>query len=226
VRFGTPPSALTVDSITSIGLVLYPRFTALDIVGPFQTLADVPGLEVFFVAEEKGPVVDHTGRCTIEATQSFDEIDTLDVLVVPGGLADRDIDRSNAVVRFVEKIHPTTTWTTSVCTGSIYLAHAGVLDGLTATTHWASYDRLEALGAVPTEQRVISQGKVITAAGVSSGIDMGLVLVAALQGEDMARMIQLAIEYDPQPPFDAGAPSKVTPETREFVGSIFNDPNR
>jgi transcriptional regulator GlxA family with amidase domain len=212
--------------MTTVGLVLYPRFTALDIVGPFQTLADVPGVDAFFVADEKGPVIDHTGKLTLEATHSFDEVDALDVVVVPGGMADRTIDSSNAVVQFVERIHPTTTWTTSVCTGSIYLAHAGILEGLTATTHWASYDRLAALGAIPTEQRVITQGKIITAAGVSSGIDMGLVLVAALQGEDMAKMIQLAIEYDPQPPFDSGAPSKVSPEVKEFVAAIFNNPER
>jgi len=212
--------------MTTVGLVLYPRFTALDIVGPFQTLVDVPGLEVFFVAEEKGPVVDHTGKLTMQATHSFDEVDSLDVLVVPGGMADRGIDRSNAVVRFVEKIHPTTTWTTSVCTGSIYLAQAGILNGLTATTHWASYDRLQALGAIPTEERVITQGKIITAAGVSSGIDMGLTLVAAMQGEEMAKVIQLAIEYDPQPPFDAGAPSKVSPELKSLVSTIFSNPNR
>ena len=212
--------------MTTVGLVLYPQFTALDIVGPFQTLVDVPGLDVFFVAEEKGPVVDHTGKLTMQATHSFDEVDSLDVLVVPGGMADRGIDRSNAVVRFVEKIHPTTTWTTSVCTGSIYLAHAGILNGVTATTHWASYDRLQALGAIPTEERVITQGKVITAAGVSSGIDMGLTLVAAMQGEEMAKVIQLAIEYDPQPPFDSGAPSKVTPELKSLVSAIFSNPNR
>jgi len=215
-----------VDRMTTVGLVLYPRFTALDIVGPFQTLADVPGVDAFFVADEKGPVIDHTGKLALEATHSFDEVDALDVVVVPGGMADRTIDSSNAVVQFVERIHPTTTWTTSVCTGSIYLAHAGILEGLTATTHWASYDRLAALGAIPTEQRVITQGKIITAAGVSSGIDMGLVLVAALQGEDMAKMIQLAIEYDPQPPFDSGAPSKVSPEVKEFVAAIFNNPER
>lgn len=212
--------------MTTVGLVLYPRFTALDIVGPFQTLADVPGVDAFFVADDKGPVIDHTGKLTLEATHSFDEVDALDVVVVPGGMADRTIDSSNAVVQFVERIHPTTTWTTSVCTGSIYLAHAGILEGLTATTHWASYDRLAALGAIPTEQRVITQGKIITAAGVSSGIDMGLVLVAALQGEDMAKMIQLAIEYDPQPPFDSGAPSKVSPEVKEFVAAIFDNPER
>jgi transcriptional regulator GlxA family with amidase domain len=209
-----------------VGLVLYPRFTALDIVGPFQTLVDVPGLNVFFVAAQKGPVVDHTGKLTLEATHSFDEIDSLDVLVVPGGMADRDIDTNNDVVQFIKKIHPTTTWTTSVCTGSIFLAHAGVLNGLTATTHWASYDRLQSLGAIPSEQRVVTEGKIITAAGVSSGIDMGLVLVAAMEGDDMAKLIQLAIEYDPQPPFDSGAPSKVSPEFKQFALQIFSNPNR
>jgi transcriptional regulator GlxA family with amidase domain len=212
--------------MTTVGLVLYPRFTALDIVGPFQTLVDVPGLDVFFVAASTGPVVDHTGRLTLEATRSFDEVNHLDVIVVPGGMADRHIDASDPVVKFVSKVHPATLWTTSVCTGSIFLAHAGILEGVTATTHWASYDRLAALGALPTSQRVVTSGKVITAAGVSAGIDMGLVLVAALLGDDMARAIQLAIEYDPQPPFDAGAPNKVSPELLELVSGIFNNPNR
>ena len=210
----------------TVGLVLYPQFTALDIVGPFQTLVDVPGLDVFFVAADRGPVVDHTGRLTLQCARSFDEVESLDVLVVPGGFADRGIDSTNDVVQFVKKIHPTTTWTTSVCTGSIYLAHAGILNGLNATTHWASYDRLRELGAFPTEQRVIQEGKIITAAGVSAGIDMGLTLVAALEGDEMAKMIQLAIEYDPQPPFDSGAPSKVSPEFKKFVLSIFTNPNR
>ena len=210
----------------TVGLVLYPQFTALDIVGPFQTLVDVPGLDVFFVAADRGPVVDHTGRLTLQAARSFDEVESLDVLVVPGGFADRGIDSTNDVVQFVKKIHPTTTWTTSVCTGSIYLAHAGILNGLNATTHWASYDRLRELGAFPTEQRVIQEGKIITAAGVSAGIDMGLTLVAALEGGEMAKMIQLAIEYDPQPPFDSGAPSKVSPEFKKFALSIFTNPNR
>lgn len=211
--------------MTTIGLVLYPKFTALDIVGPFQTLVDVPGFDVFFIANEVGPVEDHTGRLTMSATKSFSEITELDVLVVPGGNADRGIKENDPVVEFVKRIHPTTTWTTSVCTGSIFLAHAGILDGLVATTHWASYDRLKALGAIPTETRVVQSGKVMTSAGVSSGIDMGLVLVAALVGEDMAKAVQLAIEYDPQPPFDAGAPSKVSPELLELVVALFNENN-
>ncbi len=212
--------------MATVGLVLYPQFTALDIIGPFQTLVDVPGLDVFFIAADKGPVVDHSGKCFLDATCSFDEIDELDVLVVPGGFADRNIDDSHEVVQFIRKIHPTTTWTTSVCTGSIFLAHAGILEGIVATTHWSSYDRLRDLGAIPTEQRVVKEGKIITAAGVSSGIDMGLELVAAIYGDEMAKIIQLAIEYDPQPPFDAGSPSKVSPEFRSFVLDIFNNPTR
>jgi transcriptional regulator GlxA family with amidase domain len=208
--------------MVSVGLVLYPRFTALDIVGPFQTLVDVPGLDVFFVAEKTGPVSDHTGRLSLVATKSFADVDQLDVVVVPGGMADSGLIASDPVVEFVKRIHPTTTWTTSVCTGSIFLATAGVLDGLEATTHWASYERLRALGAIPVETRVVHRGKVITAAGVSSGIDMGLVLVAAMFGDEMAQVIQLAIEYDPQPPFDAGAPSKVTPELLALVQQLFS----
>ncbi|MEY3797188.1 MAG: hypothetical protein RL628_611 [Actinomycetota bacterium] len=208
--------------MVSVGLVLYPRFTALDIVGPFQTLVDVPGLDVFFVAEKTGPVSDHTGRLSLVATKSFADVDQLDVVVVPGGMADSGLIASDPVVEFVKRIHPMTTWTTSVCTGSIFLATAGVLDGIEATTHWASYERLRALGAIPVETRVVHRGKVITAAGVSSGIDMGLVLVAAMFGDEMAQVIQLAIEYDPQPPFDAGAPSKVTPELLALVQQLFS----
>jgi putative intracellular protease/amidase len=208
--------------MTKIGLVLYPQFTALDIVGPFQTLVDVPGLDVFFVAETVGPVTDHTGRLVLHATHAFSEIDALDIVVVPGGFADRVLDEDNAVVQFIKRIHPTTQWTTSVCTGSIFLAHAGVLNGLVATTHWGSYDRLTALGAITTDQRVVHTGKIITAAGVSSGIDMGLVLVAQLAGEETAKAIQLAIEYDPQPPFDSGSPAKATPELVALVSEIFS----
>ena len=208
--------------MVSVGLVLYPRFTALDIVGPFQTLVDVPGLDVFFVAEKAGLVSDHTGRLNLVATKSFAEIEQLDVVVVPGGMADSGLVATDPVVEFVKRIHPLTTWTTSVCTGSIYLAAAGILDGVEATTHWASYERLRALGAIPVETRVVRRGKVITAAGVSSGIDMGLTLVAVMFGDEMAQVIQLAIEYDPQPPFDSGAPSKVAPELLAMVQQLFS----
>jgi transcriptional regulator GlxA family with amidase domain len=204
------------DGAMQIALALYPGFTALDIVGPFQTLVDVPGVDVSFVAATAGPVTDHTGRLTLVATASFAETTTPDVVVVPGGMVE-PTGADDPVVVWIRAVHPTTTWTTSVCTGSLFLAAAGVLDGVDATGHWAAMDRLAALGACPTGERVVERGKVVTAAGVSAGIDMGLTLLSRMFGDDMARAIQLAIEYDPQPPFDAGAPDKVEPEIRELV---------
>jgi transcriptional regulator GlxA family with amidase domain len=210
------------DDPMQIAFVLYPRFTALDIIGPFQTLAELPGAESRWVAEQAGPVVDHTGLTSIVATHSFADTPAPDVIVVPGGMADSHITEGDPVVAWIRAVHPTTTWTTSVCTGAIYLAHAGVLDGIEATTHWTAYDRLAALGALPTERRVVEVGKVITGAGVSAGIDMGLTLASRVAGDDVAKAIQLAIEYDPQPPFDAGAPSKVTPDFLAFVAAMMS----
>jgi transcriptional regulator GlxA family with amidase domain len=201
-------------------LALYDQFTALDIVGPFQTLADLPGVEAVFVAPTRGPIPDHTGRLSLTATAAFDEVPAPEVIVIPGGFADQHAGPDHPVVEWIRAVHPGTTWTTSVCTGSIFLGLAGVLHGLDATTHWSAYERLRALGANPTEQRVVERGKIITAAGVSAGIDMGLTLVARMFDDDIAKAIQLAIEYDPQPPFDAGAPSKVSPELLAFVGEI------
>jgi transcriptional regulator GlxA family with amidase domain len=146
------------------------------------------------------------------------------VIVVPGGFGDREATADHPVARWIRAVHPTTTFTTSVCTGSIFLALAGVLDGLDATTHWAAYGRLRALGATPTEERVVERGRVITAAGVSSGIDMGLTLAAKLFGEESAKVVQLAIEYDPQPPFDSGAPSKVSREFLTMVAELMGEP--
>jgi transcriptional regulator GlxA family with amidase domain len=204
-----------------IALVLYPKFTALDIVGPFQALADVPGHDVEFVAGETGPVVDHTGRCPLVATTTFADVTAPDVVVVPGELF---ADWDDRVVQWLRQVHPSTTWTTSVCTGSLYLAAAGILDGLDATTHWARADQLERLGARYTEQRVVEQGKVITAAGVSSGIDMALTLLDRMYGPTIAQSVQLAIEYDPRPPFDAGSPSKAPADVVELAKAALGVP--
>lgn len=201
-----------------IALALYPKFTMLDIVGPFQVLADVPGHDVVFVGRDTGLVVDHTGRAGIVATKTFDDVPDPDIAVVPGGLGDTELDE--ALVAWLRAIHPTTTWTTSVCTGAIYLGAAGLLDGLDATTHWARRERLESLGAHYTEQRVVERGKIITAAGVSSGIDMALTLLGRMYGPEMAELVQLGIEYDPQPPFDAGSPEKAGPDLVELVKSV------
>ena len=202
-----------------IACVLYPRFTVLDIIGPFQTLVDLRGADAVFVAETAGPVPDHTGRCSLVATHTFAEVIAPDVVVVPGGMADLTADRDDPVVRWLRMVHPGTTWTTSVCTGAIYLGLAGILDGLDATTHGAAYERLRLLGAQPCQERVVRRGKVITAAGVSAGIDMGLMLAAELAGERAAHGVQPAIEYDPQPPFDCGAPWKVPAELRARVAT-------
>jgi transcriptional regulator GlxA family with amidase domain len=204
-----------------IALALYPKFTALDIVGPFQVLADVPGHEVVFVAGEAGPVVDHTGRCPLVATATFADVTAPDVVVVPGELF---ADRDDRVVQWLRQVHPSTTWTTSVCTGSLYLAAAGILDGLDATTHWARADQLERLGARYTAQRVVEQGKVITAAGVSSGIDMALTLLDRMYGPAIAQSVQLAIEYDPRPPFDAGSPAKAPADVLELAKAALGVP--
>jgi transcriptional regulator GlxA family with amidase domain len=201
-----------------IALVLYPRFTVLDIVGPFQVLADVPEHDAVFVAEQPGLVADHTGRCPLTASRSFVDVTEPDLIVVPGGYS---AELHEPTVEWIRQVHPKTTWTTSVCTGSIYLAAAGVLGDLDATTHWARTERLEQFGARYTEQRVVEHGKVMTAAGVSSGIDMALVLLDRMYGADVAQAVQLGIEYDPQPPFDAGSPSKARPEIVELVTALF-----
>ncbi len=204
-----------------IALALYPKFTMLDIIGPFQVLADVPDNDVVFVAAETGPVGDHTGRAPLIATKSFAAVPAPDVVVVPGGLGDTELQVE--LIEWLQGVHPTTTWTTSVCTGAIYLAAAGILDGLDATTHWARKRALEQLGAHYTEQRVVERGKVITAAGVSSGIDMALTLLDRMYGPEMAQMVQLAIEYDPQPPFDAGAPSKAPTALVDLVQQLIGE---
>lgn len=201
-----------------IALVLYPRFTMLDIVGPFQVLADVPGNEIVWVAESPGHVVDHTGVAGITATHGFDEVSSPDIIVVPGGGAN---DFNPALDAWIKQVHPTTTWTTSVCTGSIHLAMAGLLNDQAATSHWAYRGRLSELGATYTEQRVVKAGKVITAAGVSAGIDMALTLLAETHDDTTAQAVQLLIEYDPQPPFDCGAPSKAPAHVLAAAGAVW-----
>jgi transcriptional regulator GlxA family with amidase domain len=204
----------------TIAFVLYPGFTALDIIGPFQVLASVPGHDAVFVAAEPGPVTDDTGRCQLIASASLKEMTAPDVVVIGGTLFNQEPD--HRVVQWLRQVHPATTWTTSVCTGSIYLAAAGILDGQDATTHWARAGELERRGARYTEQRVVERGKVITAAGVSAGIDMALTLLARMHGPQLAELVQLAIEYDPHPPFDTGSPSKAPAEIVEFVRGQLN----
>jgi len=200
-----------------IAALVFDAITPLDIVGPIEVLARVPGAEIVIVGKARGPVRDPRTHWTLTAEASLGEVTKPDVLVVPGGAGVRPLCSEESVLEWVRSVHDTTTWTTSVCTGSLLLGAAGLLRGLTATTHWASRDVLAQYGARYVEERVVRQGKIITSAGVSSGIDMALTLAAKMAGDEIAKGIQLGIEYDPQPPFDCGAPSKADPAVLERV---------
>ena len=207
-----------------IAIGLYQEFTALDFVGPYQVLTNMPGAEVVLCAESPGRVSDDNGLLHLDVPAGFDDVPTPDVLLVPGAFITRKLAADgHPIVDWIRTAHETTTWTTSVCTGALLLGAAGILEGLPATTHWSAYDHLARYGAKPTEQRVVIEGKIATAAGVSAGIDLALTLVDKLQGPEVAQAIQLGIEYDPQPPFDSGSPSKAPKEIFELVSSIARD---
>jgi len=195
-----------------VAIPLYDRFTALDAVGPYEVLSRLPGATVHFVATEPGPVTTETGMLTMSADRALSDLPHPDVVVVPGGLGTRALLDDETTLDWIRTAHETSRYTTSVCTGALLLGAAGILEGLEATTYWTERETLRRFGATPTTRRVVEQGKVITAAGVSSGIDMALTLTARLAGDQVAQAIQLAIEYDPQPPFDTGSPEKAPPE--------------
>jgi putative intracellular protease/amidase len=206
-----------------IAILLFPNVNALDAVGPYEVLRHLPDARVHFVAPEPGPQLTEDGALALVADASFADVRAADVLVVPGGRGEVAIRANEDALDWVRAIDATSTWTASVCTGSLILAKAGVLAGRRATSHWTALHELRALGAEPTEERVVVQGKVVTAAGVSSGIDMALWLAAQIVGEERAKAIQLGIEYDPQPPFDSGCTAKADPELvdRMFRASRF-----
>ncbi|WP_446041587.1 DJ-1/PfpI family protein [Streptomyces sp. SID1121] len=191
-----------------IAILLFDRFTALDAVGPYEILCRTPGARTVFVAERARPVVNDRGGLSLVAERTLAEVTRPDVVVVPGGPGQGAQMENEAVLGWLRAVDATTTWTTSVCTGSLLLAAAGLLTGRRATTHWLSLDRLAGLGAEPTGERVVFDGKYVTAAGVSSGIDMGLSLLGRIAGDRVAQSVQLMTEYDPQPPYDAGSPEK------------------
>jgi len=206
-----------------IAIGLYPGFTALDAIGPYAVFTSVPGADVVVCAEGKGMLADESDLLHLDLAHTFDEVPTPDVLLVPGGLVTRRLAAEGGpIVDWIRAAHETTTYTTSVCTGALLLGAAGVLDGVPATTHWMAYEHLRAHGAQPTEQRVVIEGKVATAAGVSAGIDLALTLVDRLYGAEVAQAVQLGIEYDPQPPHDTGAPSKAPAEIRDLVAAVMN----
>ncbi|KOU26845.1 glutamine amidotransferase [Streptomyces sp. WM6372] len=195
-----------------IAVLLYDRFTALDAIGPFDTLGRLPDSEVVFVSERPGPVRTDSGALALVADKGLDEVTRPDIVVVPGGPHPEPEMENPAVVDWLRTVDATTTWTTSVCTGSLLLAAAGLLEGRRAASHWLYLDQLPAFGAEPTGERVVYDGKYVTAAGVSSGIDMGLGLLGRIAGDEYAQTVQLMTEYDPQPPYDAGSPDKAPAE--------------
>ncbi len=209
-----------------IVIPLFAGFTALDAVGPYEVLSRLPGAELLFVAAETGPVRTDTGVLALAADARFDEVDRCDVLVVPGGPGTRRLMRDPELTGWIRRVDESTQWTTSVCTGSLLLGGAGLLRGLDATTHWSATELLESLGARYVGERVVVQGKVVTGAGVSAGIDMALVLAGLTAGENTAKAIQLAIEYDPQPPFDCGSVAKAGPALVNLIRTLGADLNQ
>ncbi|MFB7738667.1 DJ-1/PfpI family protein [Streptomyces sp. NPDC056112] len=191
-----------------IAIVLFDRFTALDAVGPYETLGRLPGAETVFVAERTGPVRTDTGHLALTADRTLGEVTDPGIVVVPGGPGQSEQMENETLLDWLRTADATSTWTTSVCTGSLLLAAAGLLDGRRATSHWLALDQLRRFGAEPTGERVVFDGKYVTAAGVSSGIDMGLTLLGRIAGDEHAQAVQLLTEYDPQPPYDAGSPEK------------------
>ena len=200
-----------------IAILLYDRFTALDAVGPYEVLSRLPNAKVTFVAERAGLVRTDTRQLSLDADAALGEVDRPDLVVVPGGPGQAALMEDGPVHEWLRAAHDHSTWTTSVCTGSLILAAAGLLEGKRATSNWQALDQLRELGADVEEKRVVFDGKLATAAGVTAGIDMALALAARIAGEQVAQAIQLGIEYDPEPPFDAGSPASAPTEVVEAV---------
>ena len=192
-----------------IAVALFEQVTALDAVGPYEVLQRLPGAEVRFVGHRKGEVRTDNGFLGLTVDCTFDEVSNPDILLIPGGIGTRALVHDDVILDWIRNAHETSQFTTSVCTGSLLLAAAGLLKGRKATTHFSARPLLLKYGATPTEDRVVQEGKIITAAGVSSGIDMALRLAEQLTDATTAKALQLMIEYDPQPPHDAGALHKV-----------------
>ncbi|HEY1250901.1 MAG TPA: DJ-1/PfpI family protein [Thermoanaerobaculia bacterium] len=207
-----------------IAILLYPGVTALDAVGPWEVFAWLPGAEVRFVGRQVGPVTVEGGTLRLGVTHTLARTPSPDVVLVPGGMTTPTQMVDDAILDWLRRAHETTTWTASVCTGALILGAAGILKGLPATTHWWKMGVLKILGASPRpEERIVRSGKVVTAAGVSAGIDLALWLAARIAGPDRAQAIQLAIEYDPRPPFDAGHVRKASEATRELAREMMDE---
>ena len=199
-----------------VAIMLYPGFTALDFIGPYESLRWLPDAEVRFVWHQPGPIAADSHVLLVGATHSFDETPSPDIILIPGGFSTMEHARDAKVLDWVRSAHQTSTWTASVCSGAVILAAAGLLDGKRATSHWAAVQLLRTFGAVPVDdERIVpADDRIVTCAGVSAGIDLGLWLAGRIGGEAKAKAIQLSMEYDPQPPYDSGHTSKASVTTR------------
>lgn len=204
-----------------IAILAYDRMTALDAIGPYEVLCRIPNAKVQFIAETPGPIRTDTygfhSNLALVADTPLEELPDPDIIVIPGGsTGTMEVMRSKRTLGWLRAAHATSQWTTSVCTGAFILGAAGLLHGLQATTHWASKDFLSPMGAVYVPERFVCRGKIITAAGVSAGIDMALFIAGQACGDDMAQALQLAIEYDPQPPYTAGCAAHAAPDLMQL----------
>jgi transcriptional regulator GlxA family with amidase domain len=210
-----------------IAIVLYPGFTALDFIGPYEVLRNLPDTEVRFLWHEPGPIAADSSVLVVGATHSFDETPSPDLLLIPGGMTTFEHARDEKLLAWVRQAHRSATWTASVCSGSVILAAAGLLEGKRATSHWMAVPTLKAFGVTPvSDQRIVQANDgahgIVTCAGVSAGIDLGLWLAGEIAGESKAKAIQLAIEYDPQPPFDSGHLSKASAATKATAAAMLS----
>ncbi len=197
--------------------LLYEGMTALDLIGPHEILCRLPGAKTMRAAVRPGLVATDSAGLKMEAETALSDVSRADILIVPGAGSATSLRHDPKTLDWIRSIHKTTQWTASVCTGSLILGAAGLLTGLRATSHWTAMERLRKWGAIPTASRIVEEGKVITAAGVSAGIDMALALAAKIAGKPFAEAMQLALEYDPQPPFNTGSPEKAAPALREAL---------
>ena len=203
-----------------IAILVFEKITALDAIGPYEVLARLPDTELTFVGLEAGPIRTDTGRLGLQVDAALEDVPEPGVVLVPGGEGNRPLMSDERVLEWLRHAHEHTTWTTSVCTGALVLGAAGILEGKRATTYWPYRDSLAEFGADPVAERVVEDGKVITAAGVSAGIDMALTLVGRMFDENVAKAVQLGIEYDPDPPFDSGSPEKAAPELVDLIRGL------
>jgi putative intracellular protease/amidase len=209
-----------------IAILIYDKLAALDAVGPYEVMRNVPGWDVRFVAKEKGDTRTEDGSLGLVADHTLDEVSAPDIVLVPGGKGSRPLLHDEELLAWLREVDRATKWTTSVCTGSLLLGAAGLLEGKRATGNWLVLEALRQFGADPVGGRWVEDGKIVTAAGVTAGIDMALHLVAVEAGPEVAQAVQLGIEYDPDPPFDCGSPEKAPPEIVELVRAVAaaNDP--